>query len=685
MFELLLLSLICLVSAVSIKNVQQKQEQIVNVVPTQNAVAQPEDGFCSICEAIVGFVESYVEQNATIAQIQARLDAACALTGPYASECKALVDQYLPQIIAWIEKNETPADICAQLGVCNNKVVKAPEDGFCSICEAIVGFVESYVEQNATIAQIQARLDAACALTGPYASECKALVDQYLPQIIAWIEKNETPADICTQLGVCNDGKKLVVAKPAAVSSGGLGCTICKTIVGYVEIYVQQNATEAEIAKALKKICAIVKPVEQICDNLVDNELPQLIAAVEKKESPAKACDQLKLCVNGTLAQQQKAIVPAVVAAVAKPEDGFCSICEAIVGFVESYVEQNATIAQIQARLDAACALTGPYASECKALVDQYLPQIIAWIEKNETPADICTQLGVCNGKFIAKLNANPTTCFLCKNVVGYVELFLQNNATEAQIAAKISKLCAVVGPLQMVCNDLVSMELPQIINYLEMNETPGKVCDQINLCDNSTQLAVAPAVAKPEDGFCSICTAIVGFVEAYIEQNATIAQIEARLDAACALTGPYASQCQALVNAYLPQIVAWIEKNETPQDICTKIGVCNDELSAGAWAAFARALNLSSRKAKTLTSAELCGACEAIIAIGDHYLTQNITIAEAQAELDHLCRFVGPQYTSLCESIFDNYTADIAEWIAAKATPTSICDEFELCDLKKK
>jgi saposin len=212
-------------------------------VEQQNAVAQPEDGFCSICTAIVGFVESYVEQNATIAQIQARLDAACALTGPYASECKALVDQYLPQIIAWIEKNETPADICTQLGVCNDKIVKAPEDGFCSICEAIVGFVESYVEQNATIAQIQARLDAACALTGPYASECKALVDQYLPQIIAWIEKNETPADICTQLGVCNTGKQIAAVVPA-VTSGGLGCTICKTIVGYIEIYIQQNATE---------------------------------------------------------------------------------------------------------------------------------------------------------------------------------------------------------------------------------------------------------------------------------------------------------------------------------------------------------------------------------------------------------------------------------------------------------
>jgi hypothetical protein len=120
-------------------------------------------------------------QNATIAEIEARLDAICALAGPYASECAALVDQYLPQIIQYVEKNETPANVCMQLGLCNNVALAtavgnaihkasagstSPEDGFCSVCEAIVGFAESYLEQNSTVAQIEARLDALCALAG---------------------------------------------------------------------------------------------------------------------------------------------------------------------------------------------------------------------------------------------------------------------------------------------------------------------------------------------------------------------------------------------------------------------------------------------------------------------------------------------------------------------------------------
>jgi hypothetical protein len=143
---------------------------------------------------------------------------------------------------------------------------------------------------------------------GPFATECTALVNQYLPQvsarvcastrgdlcvdatrvvvqIIQWLEKNETPAQICAKLGVCNNGKHtgavpsaivpLVNANNVGVSAG---CAICKTVVGYVEAYVQQNATQQQIETALKKICALVKPIQMICDDLVDNELPSIIA-----------------------------------------------------------------------------------------------------------------------------------------------------------------------------------------------------------------------------------------------------------------------------------------------------------------------------------------------------------------------------------------------------------------------
>jgi saposin len=294
------------------------------VVEPVAAVAAPAAGFCSICEAIVGFVEGYLEQNATIAHIEAQLDQACELTGPYAAECKALVHQYLPEIIHYVEKKETPTQICTRIGVCTkNADVKhtalvalveptAPKAGFCGVCKAIVGFVESYLEQNSTVKQIEAKLDQACELTGAYAAECKALVAMYLPEIIHYVEKKETPTQICTRIGVCTmaaageHAQMLDLLVPAltlqrqldaAPALGGAqGCLLCKTLVGYVEMYVQRNESTAAIEKKLERFCKIVKKFEMECDMLIETELSKIIAKLEQKENPTKVCDQLHIC-----------------------------------------------------------------------------------------------------------------------------------------------------------------------------------------------------------------------------------------------------------------------------------------------------------------------------------------------------------------------------------------------------
>jgi len=406
---------------------------------------------------------------------------------------------------------------------------------------------------------------------------------------------------------------------------------------------------------------------------------------VLKKQNPNQICDDLKLCVNGTMSSIV-AIIPTPTTVtdaldITAPQDGFCSICTAIVGFVESYLEQNATIAQIEARLDALCALAGPYSTQCVALVNAYLPQIIQWVEKNETPQDICTKLGVCTMFALAQLKAPQagTECILCKLVVGYVETYLANNATESQIAVRIKKLCQLVGPLESICDDIVDNELPTIINDLENNYPTAKVCDRIQLCVNGS----VAAVSKPADGFCSVCEAIVGFVESYVEQNATIAQIEARLDALCALAGPFATQCVALVNAYLPQIIQWVEKNETPEDICTKLGVCTmlglpSIASKEGLTAFTTALTLAAK-----ANPELCAVFQAVVALGDHYAAQNQTVTFIESELDKVCALAGA-YETICDGVVESYTGDLAMYVARKASPAVVCEDLYLCSKKK-
>jgi saposin len=193
-----------------------------------------EQSVCAVCELVVQVAESYVTNNATDQQIEAKLDAVCGdLPSPYNGECTLIVNAYLPQIIAWIQNNESPATLCAQLSLCSSKksevipIKRAVEQSPCALCELVVEMAESYLANNATDQQIEAKLDAACAaLPSPYNGQCTSLVNTYLPQIISYLQNNEPPATICAQLSLCSS-KAAPVKREVEQSV----CAVCELVV----------------------------------------------------------------------------------------------------------------------------------------------------------------------------------------------------------------------------------------------------------------------------------------------------------------------------------------------------------------------------------------------------------------------------------------------------------------------
>jgi len=178
-----------------------------------------QQGTCAVCQLVVTTVEAFLKSNATIDQIEQKLDQLCeALPSPYDAQCVDLVNTNLPQIIEWLEQNETPQAVCAQLDLCsstlqrplNTKVLrprlalKKEKDPACSVCRLVVQLVEAHLRLNATLPELEAKLDQVCAgLPAPYNGQCVLTVATYLPQIVQWIEQNEDPKKVCAELGLC--------------------------------------------------------------------------------------------------------------------------------------------------------------------------------------------------------------------------------------------------------------------------------------------------------------------------------------------------------------------------------------------------------------------------------------------------------------------------------------------------
>jgi len=262
-----------------------------------------------------------------------------------------------------------------------------------------------------------------------------------------------------------------------------------------------------------------------------------------------------------------------------------CDTCTFVIGIVENWVESNATESEIQTYLDTLCSLVPGYSSVCDGIVNQGLAQIILWIQQNETPTEICQQLGMCSSKKLTvsatvvpiKLNTIPTDsvdCTTCEYVMTVVETWLENANNQQDVITAIEVVCTYMPDWESTCDAIVSYGVPTVVNWVEEYENATTVCTQIEECPSSMVDCDKPI--KSSDEKCGICGDVITTIENYIAQGSTEQEIENYLEIICALIPQWSTTCDSIVTSELPQIIAYLEANQTPDQVCTEINLCN-------------------------------------------------------------------------------------------------------------
>jgi len=272
-----------------------------------------------------------------------------------------------------------------------------------------------------------------------------------------------------------------------------------------------------------------------------------------------------------------------------------CDICETVVQLIETWVESNTTESQIQQYLDTICNLFPSYAPICDSIVEEGLSEIISFIEQDESADQICAQLGFCNTSKTIESNGKAPTlmdlqkisvsilsnapgdanCDGCHYVIGIIEEWLANAEDQQQVISAIEVVCTYAPDGWLAtCDAMIEAGVPEVINWIETYENATIVCAQLGLC-----VAEIPEIQKPTKvglgDDCSECESIVTMIEYYVTSNYSISVIENYLDIACTLVPQWTSVCEAYVNNETPNIIKWLEQNESPQDICTTLGAC--------------------------------------------------------------------------------------------------------------
>jgi hypothetical protein len=407
------------------------------------------------------------------------------------------------------------------------------KDVKCDICVKVIKYVDDWLASGAGHKEIEVLIKKFCEMVGPeYEPICDAVLEMEIEQLIDWVEHFQ-PKEVCHKLGLC----------PAVVAPTIDGCATCEKVITFVEDWMKSGAGKEEIKVLLEMLCKLFPQYEQVCDQLIEMEIDQLIEWITQYK-PQQVCQMLGLCPKTTT-------------------NDACAICKRVIGFIDDWLESGAGKAEVKALVEALCAYMGPeYKEICDTILEMEIEQLIAWIEQYK-PEQVCQLLSLCPKTAPVK----KTGCEICKLVIGLVEFWLEDQKTLQEIEKLIADLCAVMGPEYAgICNAILDQEIEELIKWIETSETPEVVCQQLKQCPKQ----VAPLHLDK----CTICKLAYDALKEFLTNPRTEQEIITFIDQICNWFPKYQAVCDELVAFGVMELAEMIKQYDDVT-VCKMIHLC--------------------------------------------------------------------------------------------------------------
>ncbi|KAM6347255.1 prosaposin isoform 2-T2 [Alca torda] len=442
----------------------------------------------------------------------------------------------------WCQSLRT-ASQCGAVKHCQQNVWNKPTVNSipCDLCKELVTVVGKVLKDNGTEDEIRAYLEKTCEFLPDQGlvSECKEIVDSYLPSIMDMIkEELDKPEVVCSALSLC---------------------------------------------QPLQKHLAAMKLQKQ----LQSNKIPEL--DFSELASPFMANVPLLLYPQDKPKQKSKG------------SGDVCQDCIRLVTDVQEAVRTNSSfVKSLVAHAKEECDRLGPGMSDmCKSYISEYSDLAIQMMMHMQ-PKDICAMVGFCPSmksvplqtlvpaqvvhevkmETVEKASVQEKTfsvCEICETMVKEVTGLLESNKTEEEIVHEMEVVCYLLpGSVKDQCKDFIDVYGQALIDMLLEATNPEAVCVMLKCCAANKPPQQQPVLVKPADGFCDICKMVVAYADKELEKNATTAEIEALLEKVCHfLPESVSDQCVQFVEQYEPVVVQLLAEMMDPTFVCTKLGVC--------------------------------------------------------------------------------------------------------------
>ncbi|KAG1338977.1 proactivator polypeptide-like 1 [Cocos nucifera] len=189
---------------------QKGDNRIQSESRMSESIARNEE-LCTLCEEFTSQAIYYIGENETQVEIINTLHQACSQLHSLEKQCALLVDYYAPLFFMEVATIR-PEQFCEKVNLCE-KTVSVPlpkHDDACTICHHVVEEILTKLEDPDTQLEIIARLLKACNKVENFVQQCKRLVFQYGPLIMANLVKFLETTDVCTSIHACKASQEVV-------------------------------------------------------------------------------------------------------------------------------------------------------------------------------------------------------------------------------------------------------------------------------------------------------------------------------------------------------------------------------------------------------------------------------------------------------------------------------------------
>ncbi|GBN42353.1 Prosaposin [Araneus ventricosus] len=254
---------------------------------------------CDLCKDVVAKIDEIVKENKTEDEIRRALDKVCSyLPSTIASKCEAFVNQYTDYLIAFISQDMSPGLVCAAVEICPMDDVK------CEGCLYSLHFVKNELMSNETKERMKVYLKHLCSLFLPQtlAGNCEAFIDEFGNSLLVLIAQEIDPSGMCHKAGMCPSNATIPQLVPD-VAIPNLNhfqideCSICTTVVDYMDKLLEEDDVDKEITQLVEKVCVVLPAsYRDKCVSMLETYGPYILQMIGQVANSKQLCQDIDLC-----------------------------------------------------------------------------------------------------------------------------------------------------------------------------------------------------------------------------------------------------------------------------------------------------------------------------------------------------------------------------------------------------